>query len=128
MQIIRSRRHFLAGLSAAGAAGLVGAATPASAEPPPETRPDSPEQDSGICLAPQFVAEDLLYAEGFTHMDYVETQPGTVMATDTASGKIDFGLNFIAPIDCRRRSGAQADIVGRRSSGLFRTVRPARHR
>ncbi|CAH2395774.1 twin-arginine translocation signal domain-containing protein [Mesorhizobium ventifaucium] len=37
MQIIQSRRRFLAGLSAAGAVGLVGAATPASAEPPPET-------------------------------------------------------------------------------------------
>ena len=37
MQIIQNRRRFLAGVAAAGAAGLIGVATPAWAEPPPET-------------------------------------------------------------------------------------------
>ncbi len=37
MQIIQNRRHFLAGLTAAGAAGLIGISKPAWAEPPPET-------------------------------------------------------------------------------------------
>ena len=37
MQIIQSRRRFLAGLTAAGGAGLIGASTPAWAEPRPET-------------------------------------------------------------------------------------------
>jgi NitT/TauT family transport system substrate-binding protein len=37
MQIIHSRRHFLASLSAAGAACLVGAPKLLHAEPPPET-------------------------------------------------------------------------------------------
>ena len=37
MQIIQNRRTFLAGLSAAGAAGLIGTSKPAWAEPPPET-------------------------------------------------------------------------------------------
>ena len=37
MQIIQNRRHFLAGLSAAAAAGLVGCRHRLCAEPPPET-------------------------------------------------------------------------------------------
>ena len=37
MQIIQNRRHFLAGAAAAGAAGLIGSPTQASAEAPPET-------------------------------------------------------------------------------------------
>ena len=37
MQIIQSRRHFLAGTAAVGAAGFIGTSTEAWAEPPPET-------------------------------------------------------------------------------------------
>ena len=37
MQMIQSRRRFLAGLTATGAAGLIGAPPSARAEAPPET-------------------------------------------------------------------------------------------
>jgi NitT/TauT family transport system substrate-binding protein len=37
MQIIQTRRRFMVGAAAAGAAGLIGTSTPAWAEPPPET-------------------------------------------------------------------------------------------
>ncbi len=119
MQIIQSRRRFLAGLSAAGTVGLGGAATGASAEPPPETGRIRLSKTFGICLAPQFVAEELLYAEGFTHVEYVETQPGTVMATDTASGKIDFGLNFIAPMIVAVDQGHRLTFMGGVHPGCF---------
>ncbi|MDR6667949.1 ABC transporter substrate-binding protein [Rhizobium sp. 1399] len=112
MQIIQNRRNFLAGLTAAGAAGLMGAATPAVAEPPPETGRIRLSKNSGICLAPQYVAEDLLYAEGFTHVDYVESQPGFGIATDTASGKIDFSMNFIAPALVAVDQGHRLTLMG----------------
>ena len=66
MQIIQRPPALPGRPSAAGAAGLVGAATPAVAEPPPETGRIRLSKNSGVCLAPQYVAEDLLYAEGFT--------------------------------------------------------------
>ncbi|TIR42762.1 MAG: twin-arginine translocation signal domain-containing protein, partial [Mesorhizobium sp.] len=37
MQIIQNRRRFLAGLTAAGGAGIIGTSTSAWAEAPPET-------------------------------------------------------------------------------------------
>ncbi|MGH7311865.1 MAG: hypothetical protein ACREJV_01740 [Candidatus Rokuibacteriota bacterium] len=67
-----TRRQFASGLAAAGTTSLLGAPLRA-AEPPPETTrlrfiviPDS------ICFAPQYVAEELLRAEGFTDVQYVK--------------------------------------------------------
>jgi NitT/TauT family transport system substrate-binding protein len=67
-----SRRRFMGGLTVAGAAALSGVgARNAVAEPPPETtRIKLPKYES-ICVAPQYVAEELLKAEGFTEATYV---------------------------------------------------------
>jgi len=62
-----SRRRFLGGLTLAGTAGLLGLhARRVAAEPPPETTKITLVQTPSICLAPQYVAEDFLRAEGFT--------------------------------------------------------------
>ncbi len=68
MQIIQSRRDFLAGLSAAGAASALGARASLADEGPPETTTIRLIQDPNICLAPGYIAEDLLRAEGFTEI------------------------------------------------------------
>jgi NitT/TauT family transport system substrate-binding protein len=51
-----------------------------------------------ICLAPQYFAEELLRAEGFTEIQYVDV-PAAVLPP----GKVDFGLiyasNFLRQID-----------------------------
>src|SRR5215831_17676951 len=67
-----SRRRFLGGLTLAGTAGLLGL-RPAlvAAEPPPETRRIRLIKITGICVAPQYVADDLLRVEGFTDVEYV---------------------------------------------------------
>ena len=119
MQIIQSRRLFLAGLSAAGAMGLIGTAPSARAEPPPETTRVRLGKISSICLAPQYVAEELLYAEGFAHVDYVETQPGVGTATDTASGKIDFSLNFVTHTIVAVDQGHRLTLMGGVHPGCF---------
>ncbi len=67
-----SRRRFLAKASALGAASLLGLHRPAAAEPPPETRKIRLVHNLGICLAPQYLAEELLRLEGFTAVEYVE--------------------------------------------------------
>ena len=54
---------------AAVTAGLLGRASrPVAAEPPPETTRLRVHHSLSLCLAPQYVAEELLRGEGFTEM------------------------------------------------------------
>jgi NitT/TauT family transport system substrate-binding protein len=76
MQVNQSRRDFLAGLSGAGAAGILGARSSLSAEAPPETTTIRISTSRVVCLVPQEIAEDLLRAEGFTDVRYVEVAGG----------------------------------------------------
>ena len=73
MQIIQNRRHFLAGAAAAGAAGLLGTARRAWAEPPPETTTVRLPAVPAACAAPLYLAEELLHEEGFAEVRYVPT-------------------------------------------------------
>lgn len=117
--LTQNRREFLGMVSGAAAVGFLGVADAGAAESPPETTRIRLSKTSGICLAPQFVAEELLFAEGFTHVDYVETQPGIVMATDIAGGKIDFGQNFIAPTIAAVDQGHRLTLMGGVHPGCF---------
>ena len=63
-------------LCAAGAAGLVGTVPAfAAGEPPPETTRLRLADSSALCLAPQFVIDDLLRAEGFSQVEFVQRTP-----------------------------------------------------
>ena len=67
-----SRRRFLGGLTLAGAAGLLGLhPRPVAAEPSPETTTLRLARTTSICQAPQYVAEALFEAEGFTEVQLV---------------------------------------------------------
>ena len=79
MHIMQSRRDFLATLSAAGAAGVLGARASLADEGPPETTTIRIGKLGGICLAPQYVADELLRAEGFTDVRYVESEGGIAL-------------------------------------------------
>jgi NitT/TauT family transport system substrate-binding protein len=103
MRMIQSRRDFLAGLSLAGAASVLGTRRLVASEAPPETTTIRLNKIPGICIAPQYVAEELLRAEGFTDVRYVETEAGPGTSEGMARGEFDFGLNFapllVIPID-----------------------------
>jgi NitT/TauT family transport system substrate-binding protein len=71
MRITQSRRQFLTALSLAGAARLVGAPAALAAEGPLETTKVRFVKIPGICNAPQYVAEELLQAEGFTDISSI---------------------------------------------------------
>jgi NitT/TauT family transport system substrate-binding protein len=66
------RRDFLGAASALGGSALLGFPHPAAAEPPPETTKIRLVKLPAICLAPQYLAEELLRLEGFTDVEYVE--------------------------------------------------------
>lgn len=92
------RREFVKGLAAlAGSAGLLGYdPRPAAAEPPPETTRIRLAQIPGICIAPQYVAEELLRGEGFTDVQYVKIGSGAMYKAFDA-GEIDITMAFVAP-------------------------------
>jgi NitT/TauT family transport system substrate-binding protein len=74
---------------------------------------------AGICIAPQYVADALLRAEGFIDIQYVPTDAGIPAALSLARGEVDFTANFaptfIIPID----AGAPITILGGEHVGCF---------
>ena len=101
-----SRRTFLRALTLAGPAGLVTVRTaPAAAEPPPETTRLAIVQ-SGVCFAPQYVAEALLRAEGFSDVTYVKTTTTPVDNYEAlASGQTHLGFGFASALVTRIDGG-----------------------
>ena len=79
MAIMQSRRRFVTNVALAGAAGFGalgaisrgGGGKSFAAEPPPEITTIRLERDPVTCIAPQ-VVEELLRAEGFTDIRYVD--------------------------------------------------------
>src|SRR2546430_6051201 len=89
-----TRRALLSGLALAGGGGLLGLTSrPAAAEPPPETTRIRLVQIAGICVAPQYVAEELLRAEGFVDVQYVQFLTNPYKAF--ASGDVDLSMTFV---------------------------------
>src|SRR6266850_2643205 len=98
MQTTQNRRRFLTTLTAAGTAGLIGPPSSQAQDGRLETTTIRIAKISGICIAPQYVAEELLRAEGFTDIRYVATEPGMQAALALARGEIDFTTNFSPPL------------------------------
>ncbi len=95
MPMIQTRRRFVTGLAAAGAAGLVRAPRALAAEGRLETTTVRLPKGASVCNAPQYVVEEVLRTEGFTDIRYVPLQ-GTNTPDMMVSGAIDFGLNMAA--------------------------------
>src|SRR5262245_61543020 len=95
MAMTQTRRRFLTTLSLAGAAGLVRASPSRAADGGLETTTVRFGKSPAICIAPQYVGEELLRSEGFTDIRYVGVPwppPGFVQAI--GRGEADFGMNF----------------------------------
>ncbi len=119
MQIMQSRRHFLASVSAAGAAGVLGARASLADEGPPETTTVRIPRVPGICLAPLYVSQELLLAEGFTDVHYVETGAGVPNAHRIAHGEIDFSMVFAPTLLISIDAGQSITIVAGVHPGCF---------
>src|SRR6516165_3490826 len=90
----QTRRCFLTTFSIAGAAGLIGMSPARAGDEPPETTSVRLMRIPVICHAPQFIAEDLLRAEGFTDVRFVDAASSAEINKAVASGKVDFNMHF----------------------------------
>jgi ABC-type taurine transport system substrate-binding protein len=116
--ISQSRRRFLATLTATGAAGLAAPRSKAQ-EGRPETTTVRIGKIAGICIAPQYFAEALLRAEGFTDIRYVLVDAGAPAALALARGEIDFTTNFSPPLIIAINAGEPITIVAGEHVGCF---------
>ena len=96
-----TRRALFARLAGAGAAGLLGLRPePVTAEPPPETTRIRLVGSRALCFAPQFVAEELLRAEGFSDIQYVISEPSAeILAAGDGDLSLGLGANLILRVD-----------------------------
>ncbi len=115
----QNRRRFLSTLAAAGAAGLVGPPSSKAQDGRLETTSIRIAKIAGICIAPQYVAEELLRAEGFTDVRYVATEPGMQAALALARGEIDFTTNFAPPLIISIDAGEPITMVAGEHVGCF---------
>ena len=119
MYTMQDRRRFLATLSSAVAAGLIGPSNSVAQEAPPETTTIRLARNRSICIAPQYVVGGLLQAEGFTDIRYVMTDAGMGQSKMLARGEIDFTLHFtpilLIPID----AGEKISIIAGVHVGCF---------
>ena len=91
-----SRREFLSAAALAGSAALLGFQSDAvAAEPPPETTKVRLIRSPDICLAPLYMAEELLRGEGFTDVQYVQGTGGQDDIKLAATGATDFIGGFV---------------------------------
>ena len=120
MPVIQSRRRFLASLSSASATGLFGGSKALAEEAPLETTRIRLYDWAGVCIAPQFVAEELLKNEGFTDVHYVRDEPsGSLPNPLLASGAIDINSQFSAPSIIRVEAGDPVVFLGGLHVGCF---------
>jgi NitT/TauT family transport system substrate-binding protein len=115
-----SRREFL-GLTLAGTAGLLGLKSDLlAAEPPPETTMLRLVQAPGyLCLAPQYVAEELLRDEGFTEVQYVKKDWLGESRIALASGEANINMGFVPDAVIRLDAGDPIVILAGGHIGCF---------
>jgi NitT/TauT family transport system substrate-binding protein len=118
MQLWQSRRDFLAGASLA-ALGALGARAPLADEAPPEVITIRLAKPRSICAAPQYLAKELLRAEGFADVHYLEAGWGRGHAQMIARGELDFGLTFAAPLAIGLDAGEPLTIIAGAHVGCF---------
>jgi NitT/TauT family transport system substrate-binding protein len=84
----QTRRGFLGGIAAAGAASLIRTRWAEAAEGPPETTTVR-FQKGALCVSSLSIAEEMLRAEGFTETRYVDPpHPGAI--SPVLHGEVDF--------------------------------------
>jgi NitT/TauT family transport system substrate-binding protein len=118
-----TRRRFLRNLSLTGAAAALGVTHPAlGAEPPPETTRLRLGKLASLCVAPQYLAHELLLAEGFRDIEFRGdrvSSSGVQGARAIAAGEVDVSMNFAAPLVLGLDEGLPIAVLAGVHSGCF---------
>jgi NitT/TauT family transport system substrate-binding protein len=118
MSHTQTRRRFLSTVAISAAAGMPPFRRAAAVEPPLETTTLRLAREPVICFAPQYVCEQLLRAEGFAEIRYVDVAIAAVQE-ELGRGHIDFAsalsLQHITGID----KGASITIVSGVHGGCY---------
>jgi NitT/TauT family transport system substrate-binding protein len=119
MQLRQNRRDFLASLSAAGAAGVLGARASLADDGPPETTTIRLAFTTAVCFAPFDVAETFLRAEGYTDIQYVRAAGGFSTPEMIARGEVDFAVSFAGTIVYYLDTGLPLTALGGLHAGCY---------
>jgi NitT/TauT family transport system substrate-binding protein len=131
MHIGQSRRAFLATLSAAGAATVLRSRSTLADEGSPEVTTIRIRRDPGEikmigggvdtpdCIAPEYVAKELLMDEGFTDVQYVTVEGGDVLSEAFQRDEVDLGLMSPGGLIGRIESGVPIKVLAGIHPGCF---------
>jgi len=115
-----SRREFLCATALAGTGAVFGLqAEVLAAEAQPETRRIKLVQIPGICIAPMYVAEELLRSEGFTDVEYVKKEGVAGLYKAVASGEADIVMAYVPPFIMQIDTGAPIVLLGGVHAGCY---------
>jgi NitT/TauT family transport system substrate-binding protein len=118
MPMLQTRRRFLTTLSLAGAARFIPVPRALAVEGSLETKTVRLPKVLGVCVSPQYAAEELLRAEGFTDVRYVETTAAAVPQA-IGRGKLDFALNYAPLIIHAIDTGEPLTVLAGVHAGCF---------
>ena len=119
MHVSEERRRFLAALAATSAAGLIGSRNSSARDDQLETTSVRLAKITGTCIAPQYLAEELLRLEGFTDVRYILFEAGLGQSKAIARGDVDFSLNFAAPLVIPIDAGEPISVIAGVHTGCF---------
>src|SRR5580698_7151761 len=98
MYIPPTRRRFMTAISLAGAAGLLPGSPTLAAEEPLEVTTVRLPQIPSTCLAPQYLAEQLLRADGFTDVHWVDIASSAGFTDVLSNGTVDFTQHYVSAL------------------------------
>jgi NitT/TauT family transport system substrate-binding protein len=119
MLITQTRRRFLATVSMAGGAVLLRASPVQAAEGALETTTVRLLHKPTICGAPQYVAEELLRAEGFTDISYTKIASSAEVNDAIIQGRADFDAHFAPQWVSAIDGGGPISVLGGVHVGCF---------
>ena len=114
-----TRREFLGTAALAGTTAFLGLRSNViAAEPPPETTRIRLVSIPGVCVAPQYVSEELLRSEGFADVQYVKLKLDELYKA-FASGDVDISMAYAPPFIIQIDAGEPVVLLGGVHAGCY---------